>query len=116
MHHLEPVHRQERRSADAAARRGAAAGHHARFLFEIGAEQRIEVREAVLLDEDLFAADEAFLAGTTRELVPIVRVDDRPIGTGRPGPLTGTLLEAFRRKAQELTHAKNLEKTVRTLT
>jgi branched-chain amino acid aminotransferase len=86
------------------------------FLFEIGAERRIEIREAVLLDEDLFGADEAFLTATTRELVPIVRVDARPIGTGRPGPVTGTLLEAFRQKAQELTHAKNLEKTVRTLT
>jgi branched-chain amino acid aminotransferase len=75
------------------------------FLFEIGAERRIEVREAVLLDEDLLGADEAFLTGTTRELVPIVRVDDRPIGTGRPGPLTTTLLQAFRQKAQELTHA-----------
>jgi branched-chain amino acid aminotransferase len=75
------------------------------FLFEIGAERGIEVREAVLLDEDLFGADEAFLTGTTRELVPIVRVDDRPIGTGHPGPLTSTLLQAFRQKAQELTHA-----------
>jgi branched-chain amino acid aminotransferase len=75
------------------------------FLFEIGAEQRIEVREAVLLDEDLFAADEAFLTATTRDLVPIVRVNDRPIGTGRPGPVTVTLLQAFRLKAHELTDA-----------
>ena len=74
------------------------------FLFEIGAERRIAVREAVLLDEDLFGADEAFLTSSTRELVPIVRVDDRPVGSGRPGPLTGTLLQAFRQKAQELTH------------
>jgi branched-chain amino acid aminotransferase len=73
------------------------------LLFEIGAERRIEVREAVLLDEDLFGADEAFLTSTTREIVPIVRVDDRRIGTGRPGPVTGALLEAFRRKARELT-------------
>jgi branched-chain amino acid aminotransferase len=75
------------------------------FLFEIGVEQGIEFREAVLLDEDLFGADEAFLTATTRELVPIVRVDDRPIGPGRPGPLTSALLQAFRQKAQELTHA-----------
>jgi branched-chain amino acid aminotransferase len=80
------------------------------FVFEVGAEQRIDVREAVLLDRDLFGADEAFLTSTTRELVPIVRVGDRRIGTGRPGPVTGALLEAFRRKAQELTHAKHLER------
>jgi branched-chain amino acid aminotransferase len=74
------------------------------LLFEIGAERRIEVREAVLLDEDLFGADEAFLTSTTREIVPIVRVDDRRIGTGRPGPITSALLEAFRQKARELTN------------
>ena len=73
------------------------------LLFEIGAERRIEIREAVLLDEDLFGADEAFLTSTTREIVPIVRVDDRRIGTGRPGPVTSALLEAFRQKARELT-------------
>jgi branched-chain amino acid aminotransferase len=79
------------------------------FLFEIGTERRIEVREAVLLDEDLFGADEAFLTSTTRELVPIVRVDNHLIGTGRPGPVTGALLEAFRRRARELTLTKSLE-------
>jgi branched-chain amino acid aminotransferase len=78
------------------------------FVFEIGAERRIEVREAVLLDEDLFGADEAFLTSTTRELVPSVQVDDHRIGSGRPGPLTGTLLEAFRQKARELTLGKRL--------
>jgi branched-chain amino acid aminotransferase len=75
------------------------------FIFEVGAERRIEVREAVLLDEDLFGADEAFLTSTTREIVPIVRVDDRRIGAGHPGPVTVTLLEAFRRKAQQMTRA-----------
>ena len=44
------------------------------------------VREEVLRDEDLFSADEAFLTSTTREAVPIVTVDDRTIGSGRPGP------------------------------
>ena len=46
-------------------------------------------------DADLFAADEAFLTSTTREVVPIVTVDDRPIGSGKPGPVTRALLEAF---------------------
>ena len=48
--------------------------------------------EQTLRDEDLFGADEAFLTSTTRELVPIVRVDDHAIGAGRPGPITKTLL------------------------
>jgi len=73
------------------------------FLFEVGAERGITVRDAVLRDEDLFGADEAFLTSTTREVVPIVRVDDRKIGTGRPGPVTKALLEGFREKALALT-------------
>ena len=73
------------------------------FLFEIGAEVGVLVREQVLRDEDLFGADECFLTSTTREIVPIVRVDERVIGTGVPGPATKALLNAFRRKAQELT-------------
>jgi branched-chain amino acid aminotransferase len=83
------------------------------FLFEIGAEQNIPVREAVLRDEDLFGADEAFLTSTTRELVPIVTVDDRAIGRGVPGPVTLALLEAFRQKAQALTPPKDLERAAK---
>jgi branched-chain amino acid aminotransferase len=75
------------------------------FVLEIGAEAGIPVREAVLHDADLFGADEAFLTSSTRELVPIVRVDDRPIRAGRPGPLTRALLERFRSRAEELTRA-----------
>jgi branched-chain amino acid aminotransferase len=69
------------------------------FLFEIGRNAGIEVREEVLLDEDLYGADEAFLTSTTRELVPITTVDGQPVGGGRPGPVTKTLLDAFRRAA-----------------
>jgi branched-chain amino acid aminotransferase len=77
------------------------------FLFAVGGQERIPVREAVLLDEDLFEADEAFLTSTTRELVPIVRVDDRPIGAGVPGPVTLALLDAFRSRAMAgLRHAE----------
>jgi len=78
------------------------------FMFEIGGELGIPVREAVLHDADLLGADEAFLTSTTREIVPIVRVDDHTIGSGRPGPVTRALLEGFRRKADELTHEQKL--------
>jgi branched-chain amino acid aminotransferase len=81
------------------------------FLFEVGGEAGITVRDAVLKDDDLFGADEAFLTSTTREAVPIVRVDDRTIGSGKPGPVTLALLEGYRRKAQEMT--KNLELGIR---
>ena len=79
------------------------------FLFEIGAEAGIPVREAVLRDADLFGADEAFLTSSTREVVPIVQVDDQRIGAGIPGPITQALLQGYRQKAQTLTQTQNLE-------
>jgi branched-chain amino acid aminotransferase len=75
------------------------------FLFEVGADVGIPVRDAVLQDDDLFGADEAFLTSTTREAVPIVQVDNRTIGSGKPGMITKALLEAYRQRAQELTRA-----------
>jgi branched-chain amino acid aminotransferase len=75
------------------------------FVLEIGQDRGIPVRETVLHDADLFGADEAFLTSSTRELVPIVQVDDRRIGNGAPGPVTRTLLDRFRSRAQELTRA-----------
>jgi len=70
------------------------------FLFDIGKDAGVEVAEKVLLDDDLLRADEAFLTSTTRELVPIVTVNDCTIGNGRPGPVTWNLLTAFRRAAE----------------
>lgn len=46
------------------------------FLFEVGREVAVKVREQVLHDDDLFDADEAFLTSTTREVLPIVAVDE----------------------------------------
>jgi branched-chain amino acid aminotransferase len=82
---------------------GLLAGITREFLFEVGADAGIPVREAVLRDADLLGADESFLTSTTREVVPIVQVDDRRIGTGTPGPITRALLEGYRRKAEALT-------------
>jgi branched-chain amino acid aminotransferase len=70
------------------------------FIFEIGRANGVDVREAALRDEDLYGADEAFLTSTTREAVPIVEVDGRKIGRGKPGPVTLKLLEEFRKAAR----------------
>jgi branched-chain amino acid aminotransferase len=66
-------------------------------VLEIGAKAGVKVEEATLRDEDLYRADEAFLTGTTREVMPIVAVDDRPIGSGQPGPVTRKLHDEFRK-------------------
>ncbi len=74
-------------------------GTRREFLFDLGRDLGVPVREATLRDDDLFESDEAFLSATTRELVPIVRVDDRTVGSGTPGPVTMSLLAAFRGRA-----------------
>ena len=73
------------------------------FVFEVGADIGISVREAVLKDDDLLHADEVFFTSTTRGVMPATCVDDRVIGSGAPGPLTRALGAAYDRKAQELT-------------
>lgn len=55
----------------------------------------VTVREADLVLDDVYAADECFLTGTAAEVIPVISVDQKTIGTGKPGPLTKQLLEAF---------------------
>ena len=81
---------------------GLLAGITRAFTMEVGAAAGIRCEEAVLTDADLFGADEAFFTSTTKEIVPIVRVDDRTIGDGRVGPITKQLLAAYRLKADAL--------------
>lgn len=82
---------------------GLLAGITRAFLFELGPELGVPVRENTLRPEDVYGADEAFITSTTREVLPIVQIEDRSIGSGRPGPVTQKLLEGYRRKARELT-------------
>ena len=73
------------------------------FIFELGRELGIDVREETLLPKDLETADEMFITSTTRELSPVVNVDGRAVGSGKPGPVTKRLIELYQRRAQELT-------------
>ncbi len=82
---------------------GLLAGITREFILEVADDAGVPARHAVLRDDDLFAADEVFLTSTTREVVPIVDVDGRPIADGRPGPITTRLLEVYREKAGRLT-------------
>ena len=75
------------------------------FLFDVGKDVGVEVKDETLRPEDLGTADEAFITSTTRELSPVTRIDDRLVGSGRPGPVTMTLLEGYRRRARELSRA-----------
>ena len=72
------------------------------FVLELADALGVPASEARLVPEDLASADETFLTGTTREVTPIVAVDGRAIGDGRPGPITRRLLQEFRRRVSDL--------------
>jgi len=55
-----------------------------------------EVREEMLTVFDVFTANEAFLTGTAAEVIPMISLDGKPIGNGRPGPITQELIQRFR--------------------
>ena len=63
----------------------------------------MDVQEATLYPKDLETADEAFITSTTRELSPVTRIDGRPVGTGKVGPITARMLDGYRKRAQEMT-------------
>jgi branched-chain amino acid aminotransferase len=56
----------------------------------------IEVAETTLTRHDVYVADECFLTGTAAEVIPVIKVDSRPIGDGRVGPITKQLIAAFK--------------------
>jgi branched-chain amino acid aminotransferase len=75
---------------------GALSGITADAVIRVATDLGYPVREVLLRRSDLYLADEAFLTGTAAEVVPIASVDDQPVGTGKPGPITKILQENFR--------------------
>lgn len=70
-------------------------------VIQLAGEAKIPVKELALTRHDVFVADECFLTGTAAEIIPVVRCDARPIGTGKPGPITRQLREAFQRLTRQ---------------
>ncbi|MBI5038679.1 MAG: branched-chain amino acid transaminase [Nitrospirae bacterium] len=64
-------------------------------IIHLAREMGMTVVEERFTRDDLYIADEAFLTGTAAELTPIREVDNRVIGTGKPGPVTQRLQDAF---------------------
>jgi branched-chain amino acid aminotransferase len=71
-------------------------------ILDLSHRMGLPVIEGLFPVSEIFGADEMFLTSTTREVVPIVRVDGRAIGDGRPGPVTKRLLDVYRAEAQLL--------------
>ena len=64
-------------------------------VMQIAGDLGYEVVEHSLVRTDLYLAEEAFFTGTAAEVVPIAEVDDRKVGSGRPGPVTREIMETF---------------------
>jgi branched-chain amino acid aminotransferase len=75
---------------------GILAGITREIVLELLPTLGIPFREEPLRLGDLVAADEVFVTSTTREVVPVARIDDAAIGEGAPGPLTRRVMDAFR--------------------
>ncbi len=67
-------------------------------IIELAAEQGLRINETPMRAMDLSSVSELFLAGTTTDILPIVRMDGRPVGAGRPGPIARGLAQALARR------------------
>ncbi len=78
---------------------GALRGITRGVAIEISRELGIPLREENLTRYDIWNAEECFLTGTGAEIIPVVELDSRPIGNGKPGPVTARFLEKFQARA-----------------
>ncbi|MCP4247762.1 MAG: D-amino acid aminotransferase [bacterium] len=67
------------------------------FVLECAARIALPHREAEILEADLLTAQELFLSSTTVDFIGVTRLNDRAVGDGRVGPITGALFEQFQR-------------------
>lgn len=78
---------------------GILAGVTRKHVISAAAALGYEVAEGRYTVEDLASADEAFTSSSVREIMPLVSLDGRPIGDGKPGPAARAMQEALRRAA-----------------
>ena len=81
-----------------AAQQGALKGITRETIFSVAQALSLPFEEHDLTRYDLWNADECFLTGTGAEVIPVVKLDGREIGDGKPGPVTNRVLAEFRRR------------------
>ena len=74
---------------------GALRGITRQAIMDLALRNDLPCQERVLTRHDLYNADECFLTGTAAEVVPVVKIDGRKVGTGKPGKVTRKLMSAF---------------------
>lgn len=80
------------------ASQGALKGITRDTVLDIATEIGVPAQEGNLTRYDVWCADECFLTGSGAEVIPVVKLDGRVIGSGKPGPITQRVLESFRRR------------------
>ena len=79
---------------------GALEGITREAVIELARQAGLEVREVPMTKHDVYIADECFLTGTAVEVIAVVKLDSRKIGSGAPGPITRDLKERFHKLAR----------------
>ncbi len=74
---------------------GALSGITRQAIIDLANKLKIEVKEVPFTLHDVYTADEVILTGTAAEVIPVVEVDGRKIGNGKPGPVMKKLLKEF---------------------
>jgi branched-chain amino acid aminotransferase len=75
---------------------GALPGITQKAIIELAGKRGMETDEKIMKLEDVYGADECFLTGTAAEVIPVVMIDGRSIGTGKPGDITKQLLADYK--------------------
>ena len=70
-------------------------------VMDIARKMRLTCEKRPFTRYDIYTADEVMLTGTAAEVIPVVKVDGRPVGTGAVGPLTKRLIEEFRKSVSQ---------------
>jgi len=70
-------------------------------IIELARSVGINVIEATMTRHDIYVADECFLTGSAAEVIPVVKLDGRPIGDGKVGKITKQLSEAFHKHVRQ---------------
>ena len=74
-----------------------------RTIHDLAADVGLEIESRDIARAELYLADEVFMTGTAAEVVPVCEIDDRPVGTGAPGPVTVQLQELY----DDTVHGRN---------